>query len=444
MNEQTVEMDPGSLPPPAGPPVGGREPERTPGGRQAGDDPWYRRRVSRDTNGRWIGGVVNGVSKAFGFDVRTTRIALAVATLVMPVLIIVYLVAWILLPDTPAQARPLQDLAGGRKRLPLLVVLGGILLLGGFASIGSWHILGGIPWGVGLIAVGVLLWLASDIHNDAQRAQEAALPEPPVPPIPPTPPTTQPIPVVPLGPTELAPGTPAPSAADQREIRRQLRHQRRAERREERRIKRAQRIPIGLFSVLTALGFLAIGAAGDALDWWDLPILTGTIVVLVILALGAAISAVVNRSWRTVPLLVLLTAVIGLLSVSLPHLDGGVGERSVRPVSVAQAQTLHELGIGHLDIDLTEVPLAPGEVVHVRAVVGIGQLSVTVPADVALDLQLEVGAGAVTLDDKEIASGLRHEEQRVEPPLVPSTTPPATIQIDGEVGMGHIQIERNG
>ncbi len=106
-----------------------------------------------------LGGVVAGVSRAYGFDLRTTRIAVAIATLVLPVLAVVYVVAWMVLPATPEAAQPLEDLIRDRRRLPLLIAIGLVIVFGGIGSFGSWFVLRGVPWGLALIAVGVVLWV---------------------------------------------------------------------------------------------------------------------------------------------------------------------------------------------------------------------------------------------------------------------------------------------
>ena len=122
-----------------------------------------------------VGGVLSGLCRTYGFDRRTTRIALVLASFVLPVLVLVYVIAWILLPDSPAQAQPLVDVVGDRRRFPLYVALGLVVVAGGLGSIGSWFVFGDFPWGVGLVALGVLLWMTPTLRpgrrgRDAQGA----------------------------------------------------------------------------------------------------------------------------------------------------------------------------------------------------------------------------------------------------------------------------------
>jgi phage shock protein PspC (stress-responsive transcriptional regulator) len=127
---------------------------------------WRNARVSRmpkgGPEGGKVGGVVAGISRAYGFDLKTTRIATVVAMVVLPVTWFVYFAAWILLPPTPAQAVPLDHVLRDRRRMPLLLVIGLVLVVGGVGSLGSWFLFRGAPWGIVLIGAGVLLWMLSD------------------------------------------------------------------------------------------------------------------------------------------------------------------------------------------------------------------------------------------------------------------------------------------
>ena len=77
---------------------------------------WRRAPLSRipkgGVDGGRIGGVVAGLSKAYGFDLRTTRIATFVAMIILPVLRLVYVAAWVLRPVPP----PAPDRASGTSR----------------------------------------------------------------------------------------------------------------------------------------------------------------------------------------------------------------------------------------------------------------------------------------------------------------------------------------
>jgi hypothetical protein len=77
------------------------------------------------------------------------------------VLWLVYIAAWVLLPPTPATARPVDAVLKDRSRLPLLAATVLVLAAGVIGSLGSWFLFSGAPWGLVLIGLGVLLWAST-------------------------------------------------------------------------------------------------------------------------------------------------------------------------------------------------------------------------------------------------------------------------------------------
>ena len=474
MDEQTALMNdehvvPGT--PGATPGSGPTGASGTPGPRT----PWYRLPVFRDTSDDMVGGVVAGLCRTYGFDRRTTRIALVLASFVLPVLVLVYVIAWILLPDSPAQAQPLADVLGDRRRFPLYVALGLVVVAGGLGSIGSWFVFGDFPWGVGLVALGVLLWMTPTLRPGRRRrdGQVATGPAPfPAPGAPPAPgasgsatgfTTAYPMPAqadTPLGadaeadpvsasttpadtgdadPTTVLPTTtlptsgwsgggfgsvghdgtllvppPMPS------------------------VPRRRRYPIGSITVLVVVAAAAIAAAGDAIDWWDVPVLGVVVASVIAVAAGLAISTVVNRAWFFVPFVVLLAGAATFLVVAEPSLDGGVGERTNRPSTVADAERTHDLAMGELTLDLVDVPLDPDRPVRVNAEVGVGRLHVIVPAGATLVVTSEVGTGHVVIGDREVVAGVRQNDRRT---IAAIGEPTGTIELDLRVGIGEIDLD---
>ena len=159
MTEQTALMDDAGAPETGTPP---RQPRTR----------WYRTPVFRDPDDDMLGGVVSGLCQSYGFDRRTSRLALVIAVPVLPIVIVAYVVAWILLPDGRDQAVPLEDIVRDKRRFPLYAALALLILAGGLGSLGSWLVFGDFPWGVGLIAIGILLWMAPGLRRD--RAATAA------------------------------------------------------------------------------------------------------------------------------------------------------------------------------------------------------------------------------------------------------------------------------
>lgn len=475
MDEQTALMNDEHVVPGSPGTTPGSGPTGTPG-TPGPRIPWYRLPVYRDRSEDMVGGVISGLCRTYGFDRRTSRIALVLASFVLPVLVLVYVIAWILLPDSPADAQPLADVVSDRRRFPLYVALGLVVVAGGLGSIGSWFVFGDFPWGVGLVALGVLLWMTPTLRpgrrgRDARGATgPAPFPAPGAPPAPgsatgfPTGPSTAyPMPAqadTPFGadasidplssptvvtdaidPTTVLLTTatattattgggfgsvghdgtllvppPMPSAP------------------------RRRRYPIGSITVLLVVAAAAIAAAGDAIDWWDVPVLGVVVASVIVVAAGLAISTVVNRAWFLVPFVLLLSAAATFLVVAEPSLDGGVGERTNRPATVADAERAHDLAMGELTLDLVDVPLDADRPVRVDAEVGVGRLHVIVPAGATLVVTSEVGTGHLVIGDREVVAGVRQDDRRT---IAAIGEPAGTIELDLRVGIGEIDLDRD-
>ena len=450
MDEQTVTIDAPAFPPPAPP---------------AGPKPrWYQLPVARDPSDKKLGGVIGGLSRTYGFDVRTTRIAVAISTLVLPIIAIAYVAAWVLLPKRPEEAMSLEQIVRDRRRVPLYVAIGLVLVAGGVGSFGSWFFLGGFSWGVGLIAVGVLLWVAPGLmrsNNVADRGTGSATPPPPPPPPPSSSPLSpaRPWPVSPMPVADTPTAVTTPVAADATRYWPEATtatttitstgalpttpgspwSATRPLQIDDIRPRRRRR-PVGSIVALAVVAFIGVASAGDALDWWDISVLTTLIVSLISTAVGAIVSAIVNRSWMALPLVALLAVVTTGLFITHPDLDGGIGERTVTADTIAVAERNQQLGMGELRLDLSDVPMAQLDAaLQVQAEVGIGHLVVIVPDDATLVIHTQLGAGDLMLDGNNVADGVRHDDTRT---ITPDSVSIGTIDLDVSVGVGRIDIER--
>jgi phage shock protein PspC (stress-responsive transcriptional regulator) len=403
MDEQRDDEQGGPLPPPVPPPPGTTA-------------SWWLTPVARDPDAGHAGGVVAGLCRSYGFDLKTTRIALVIASLVLPAIILLYVAAWVLLPPRPEQAVPLRDVVVDRRRLPLMIAIGIALAVGSLGSFGSWFLFGGLPWGVGLIALGVLLWAAPNI---AWRSR-TDVPTQPLPPMGSVaghrsaPSSFAPTPYASLG----IPPMPEPTRPACRWV------------------------PVVPIAIAVAWTMVAIASIGDALDWWDASVLGVTIAFLAILQAGIVLGAIVNRSWIGLPFFLLLAVPMAFLLITQPNLDGGIGKRTHAPTTLEQAQQPQSLGVGELTLDLSGVPATEGSIA-VRAEVGIGRLHVIVPDDVVIELTSELGAGHLVIEGDEISSGLRQSAEHSDSPSVSSNADRRVVALDLEVGAGEIAVDRS-
>ncbi len=132
--------------------------------------------------------------------------------------------------------------------------------------------------------------------------------------------------------------------------------------------------------------------------------------------------------------LVLVAAAI-IAAVFHVHVWNGVGDRDYTAVRTSQLDSSYELGIGSLRLDLSRLALSPGETRTVKARVDIGDLDVTVPSGVSLQLRARARAGYVRVLGAE-SNGWEAER------TVSVPGGDATLVLDAAVGAGSVRIDR--
>jgi hypothetical protein len=117
--------------------------------------------------------------------------------------------------------------------------------------------------------------------------------------------------------------------------------------------------------------------------------------VLILVGLAIAIGAAQGRSHGGLTAIgVVLTVVLVLGATLTIPFTGGFGERTARPTSVDVLERAYELGVGKLEVDLSDIePVASDVSVTVR--VGVGEVRVIVSDDAAVDIRASSGIGEV-------------------------------------------------
>ncbi len=190
-----------------------------------------------------------------------------------------------------------------------------------------------------------------------------------------------------------------------------------------------------------------LGALFAAAGVFGLFAVLGVYVIDADIALAAAVAIVgvaIAVGWFTghrVGLLVLLGLVLlagfAAAASSPVSVSSGVGERLERPLEAAALQDSYEFGVGEYALDLTSVELGRGER-HVEVSLGIGDLVVTVPDDVALQIDAHAGVGEVNvLGAKDDGAGA--DEQLT---VAGSTDDAAVLVLDADVGLGSVEVRR--
>jgi len=196
----------------------------------------------------------------------------------------------------------------------------------------------------------------------------------------------------------------------------------------------AGRVAFGV--VLIAIGvawFLAATGLFD-IDW---AVVMPSLLVLV----GIAVLATA-RSGASGPLIgvgIVLTILSLLAAFAAPAfaprvLSGGVGDRDERPRRL-EGDAEFELALGSLTVDLRETEDLPDEI---DASVGVGDLTVILPADVDVVLDAAVGAGEIrALGEQRSGVGISLEQ-------VFEAAGPArqTVELDASVTRADLAVRR--
>jgi hypothetical protein len=160
---------------------------------------------------------------------------------------------------------------------------------------------------------------------------------------------------------------------------------------------------------LAAAFVVALGSA------WATASGGGTVVAVIVIALGVAMIGLSFRTrrarWLALPAMVLAIPA-GVVSAAGIDADGGIGERTYRPSTVADVKPAgYELGTGELRVDLRSMDWPTGDPVSLKVDVGIGHALVLVPHDVCVQSTSHVGLGYVGVLGEE-AGGADIDDER--------------------------------
>ena len=357
------------------------------------------RRLVRVDDGRWLGGVAAGLGRYFDVNPLVYRIAFAALAFAGGTGILLYLAAWLVIPEEGREDSTAVEALREHRDRPWLLLGVGVLLLSAVLVLSEadlWNGIGNL-WLAALLGGGALLW-----WHLAHRGERPAAPPQPAPPA--------------DGGAVAAVAPPEPPARPKPPRKPSL----------------AAPVLGALLAVSGTLGLLAV------LDVYeiDLELALAASVAIV----GAAIAVGAFTGFRVGALVALgLVLLSGFaFAASLPvSLSAGIGDKVDRPLDAAVLERSYEYGIGDYELDLTNVQLAEGET-HVDVSLGIGALVVTVPEDAAVEVDTHAGAGEVLVfgaTDDGIAA-----DREVSLPGPDADSP--TLVLDASVGFGQIEVRR--
>lgn len=371
----------------------------------------YRHGLVRPVNGRLFAGVCAAFGRATNTDPVLWRVVVAVLTIFGGAGLLLYLLAWLLLPAEGDSGAPVEAVLGrGRSAtntvitviVAVIVVITAIALIGGDANPGL--------LGVILLGGAVLLLLRDQRGRRTPAPATAPMwstPPPPVatagaagpgsgstwpaPPGPVTPPPPggysqppfaprgpYPAPGTPppFGPPPFGPATPTPPPAPRPPV---------------------ERSPLGLLTfsmVLIVLGGLALADTAGL----DIPAAGYVAASLAIVGLGLLIGAWVGRGRSMIAVGILLSlalAVVGTVDRIGPDWQGG-GSVTWVPDTVGEIQSRYSHDFGDATLDLSNVDFS-GQTVTVAVDVSFGSFEIIVPEDVDVETTADVSLGGAQI-----------------------------------------------
>ena len=313
---------------------------------------------------RYLGGVASGIARAFDVDPLVVRVALVAAALYLPPAVVLYALAWLVLPDGRTHRSLLSAALGGHDVAPALGVaalgLGAAVLAPRLGPGGD----GGLTFGVVLLGLGFLLITG----RVGKRPEQAAPPWPP----PPQPPRSD------VPPPQPSSGVPPPSPPAPSPPR--------------------AKAYLGWFGISALV--LLVGGLAAVDQGWE-PVQSGVAVSLCLLLVGVVLCVAAWRGRARVLLpagVVLLPLWVGLSASDVPRFEGdGDVQRVVHADEPVPAAFRH--GYGNLTVDLTAADFPEGERLTVAIGLTAGRVFLRVPREVHLEIRGDVGVGTIQVVD---------------------------------------------
>ena len=347
------------------------------------------RRLTRSTDDKVLTGLCGGLGRALGVDPVVFRIAFVVLAFVGGTGVLLYLAGWLLVPDDRGVIEA-DRLLGERSHnvvLAVLVLLGLLLVLD--RPDHRWD--GDFPFALVLIGLGAaVLWSR---QNRARSGPEAGS----------TVPADAPAAVD--APPTVGPPVPPPPPRP-----------------------RSMLVPATLSLLLILAGVLAL---------LGVSLVTGLAVALLVTGAALVVGARRGRARGLIPVALVLTGALATASFADVPFEGGVGERTYRPLTVAELRSPYRISVGELVVDLSGLDLS-GQQAEVVVTAGIGDVQVIVPRSVQLVVIGHASLGEVeifgsswegsAIDRRFVAPGGREGGGR--------------LTVRARVGIGELEVRR--
>ena len=360
------------------------------------------RSLRRRTSDRVLGGVAGGLGDYFNIDPLLIRIGFVGLMIFGGAGLILYVVAWLLIPADGHDTSSIEGFFGRLGLTPrrlawiafalIVVILIANMPIGGPLDGSGSVFIGPLPglnpaalWALAIIVTGIVLLRRRNVAAAVAHASS----------------TSQPV----APPAVAAPPRPAS--------------------------------PLAWYTYGAAL--LSIGLLAVVSQVAERNVSPGQFfgAALAVLGIGLVVGAWWGRA-RILILLVLLLLPLGAVAsfITTP-LEGGIGDHEYAPVTVAELRDEYRSLGGRIMLDLTKLSTSTRDL-HISASVAVGQLMVILPQDASVELHTHVGAGdSIVLGTQDIGTSLDNRYVR-------RHLNRTTYVLDLEAGIGEVYVRAQG
>ena len=374
------------------------------------------KRLLRSRDDRILAGVAAGIANYLDMDPTLVRVGFVAAVLFGGLGIAAYLVLAVVTPNDDGSGAPVAEDRPSAWLVVLAVLAVLIVLPGPFWGAFDWWG-GGWWWGGSLwlaLLIGGAVWLYMTLRDRNRRPSPRRGADQPRGPAPEgsTPPEGS------TAPTERLDATASEPQAPRDGWSRLLR---------------------GVAIAVLVLAAIGVAMSVAAVSAWATATGHGAIVAGVVIAIGVAlvVAALIGETrwrWLIVPALVLALPA-GAVAAADVSFDGAIGERDHRPVSAAELPADgYSLGVGQMTVDLRELEWPRDRRVELDTDMGVGQTVVSVPSRVCVEGDVNASVGHVLVRGRE-GSGVDAEVTEG-PPLGDDPR----LVLDSEIDAGQIVV----
>ncbi|MFJ2776154.1 PspC domain-containing protein [Kitasatospora sp. NPDC087315] len=201
--------------------------------------------------------------------------------------------------------------------------------------------------------------------------------------------------------------------------------------------RRCERSALGFFGLLVAVG--AATAVWSASADRSTTVLNATVLATALLVVGLTllVGAKFGRARRLTVVGLLLTLALSFVGHSSVSMQNAAGHRSWSVVSASELEPTYVLGAGDIELDLAGLDPA-GAAVGTTVQLGMGNLTVTLPSDVTVNLRTRVVLGNVRAPGEPVTSDRTTRTYQYQP--LNGQTSKGTLDLQLTVGLGEIKV----